>query len=89
MNANKLSSVLFKAGVLVTLVAVVWWGFTYGQMALDLGSRFNKALTCLYTDGGLCAFAGGLTGSTYEPAVFWVGVGLLGAGILLGFLKKR
>lgn len=84
----KLGSLLFKAGVLVTLVAVVWWGLTFGQKAVELGAGFNKALTCLYSNGGLCSLAGGLSGSTYEPMAFWVGVGLLAVGLVLGFLKR-
>lgn len=86
---NKFSAFLFKAGVLVTLISVVWWGFTFGQMAADLSTGFNNALTCLYSSGGLCGFAGGLAGVSYEPAVFWVGVALLMSGLVLGFLKRR
>ena len=88
MNANKLGSILFKAGVLITMVAVVWWGMTYGQKAMDVGAGLNRALTCLYSSGGLCGLTGALTGSTYEPAMFWVGVVLLIAGIVLGMIKR-
>lgn len=90
---GKLSSLLFKAGVVVTLLALVWWGFTYGQMAIDLGSGFDKALTCLYSSGGLCKMASGFSklggGTPYEPLLFWAGVLLLACGLVLGFLKKR
>jgi len=93
MNTTKLSSLLFKAGVVVTMVAVVWWGLTYGQMAVDLGTGFNKALTCLFASGGMCGFTGSLSalggGTPYEPLVFWLGVALLAAGLVLGFLRKR
>ena len=79
--------------MLVTLVAVVWWGFTYGQMAIDLGSSFDKALSCLYTSGGMCGLASGFSklggGTPYEPMLFWAGVVLLLVGLVLGFLKKR
>lgn len=93
MNANKLGSILFKAGVLITMVAVVWWGMTYGQRAMDVGAGLNKALTCLYSSGGLCGMASSFSklggGTPYEPLVFWVGVLLLVAGLVLGFLRKR
>lgn len=90
---GKLSSLLFKAGIVVTLLAIVWWGFTYGQMAMDMGAGFDKAMNCLYSSGGLCGMASSFSklggGTPYEPLVFWAGVLLLIAGLVLGFLKKR
>lgn len=87
MNINRLTSVLLALGGLITAVAVLWWLSFYGGIAKDLGVDLGRAVPCLYSSGGGCGIVSGLAqlaGSTpYDPTLFWVGIILLGVGMIL------
>lgn len=90
MSMKKLGGLLGKIGAFVTVAAVLWWAYTYGEMALD---HFTRAVSCLYSSGGLCGLASGLSSLggavAYDPAVFWAGIGLLVVGLLMRAVGKR
>jgi len=48
MSTGKLGSVLFTLGVLVTVGAVLWWMYFYGQVVKQLGVNWGEAFQCLF-----------------------------------------
>lgn len=93
MDIKKLIKTLLALGGLVTVGALVWWVYFYSQVIKELGGDFGDAAQCLYSSGGGCGFVSGLAqmgGATpYNPIVFWVGVILLGVGLILKFSLKQ
>lgn len=95
MDIEKLKSILIKLGGAILAVAVVWWFVFYSEVVNELGrgKGWDEAFVCLYSSSGECAFISGLAkfgGATpYEPIVFWVGVIILGIGLLLKFTQKK
>ena len=94
MDIKKLTATFLIIGGSITTGALLWWLNFYGQITRELGGTIGEAFSCLYSSGGECGFVielaqlGGFT--PYNPISFWVGVVLLGIGIILKFsLKKK
>ena len=93
MDLKKLGNILFFGGLLAVIVALIWWYNFYGSMAMDGGGKLSDVFSCLYSGGGMCGLAKGLsqlTGKTaYEPLVFQVGlIALLVGGVLKATVKS-
>lgn len=82
-----LSLVLMVVGAGVVLGALLWWQSFYGDLIRDTGYTMRDALPCLYSSSGMCAIvsaASQLVGKApYDPTVLWIGVALIGAGLLV------
>jgi len=93
MDTKKLAKVLIWIGGLVTLAAFIWWAYFYGQVTKEMGGNMGDAIGCLYSSSGPCGFVSGLAqfgGVTpYNPVVFWIGVVMLGIGIILKLSVKE
>jgi hypothetical protein len=84
--------IVVMLGALVTAGAVLWWHSFWTDVAAFLGSKGGAPLECLYALSGECrtlskiaSFAGA---NAYEPTSFWVGLGLLVAGLVLALRSK-
>lgn len=93
MEVKKLSQILIVIGGIITGIALIWWAAFYGEVAQEFGGNLGDALKCLFSSGGECAFVTGIAqmvGSTpYNPVVFWVGIVILGVGLILLFSLKQ
>ncbi len=87
------SVVLLLAGIGTTSGAVIWWFDFYGGIVRGTKYTLADAFSCLFNTSGACSLIAGasqLTGkSQYEPAVLWIGLGILAAGFLAGFASLR
>jgi hypothetical protein len=95
MDTRKLGLILILGGAGISLLAVIWFITAYAG-AMDMASDFlgdeyvARMMSCLYSSSPICEGAGMLgDGPTYSPAVFWIGmIGLL-AGIVVRFAVRK
>lgn len=95
MNPRKLCLILVLMGVALLLLSVIWFFVAYAS-TLDTMSRYgNKDVTmqmmaCLYSTAPICQGASFLSdGPSYSPMVFWLGVVLLLAGVIVFFALNK
>lgn len=95
MNVRKLSLLLMLAGVALLLLSIVWFFVAYAS-TLDTMSRYGdkdvtmQMMACIYSSPPICQGAAFLSDSpTYSPVVFWLGVILLLAGIIVFFALNK
>jgi len=93
MDIKKLIRILIRIGSLITLGAFIWWAYFYGQITKEMKSNLGDAISCLYSSDGPCGFINGLAqfgGATpYNPIIFWVGITMVGIGIVLKLSVKK
>ncbi len=93
MDIKKLTNILIGIGILTIIVALIWWAIFYTQVTGARSSLPIDALRCLYSSSGPCSFVSGiarLSGVTpYNPTIFWIGIIVLGIGIILKFSLKE
>lgn len=93
MDVRRLTRILLGIGGVTTMVAVTWWAYFYGQITKDVGGHLGNAISCLYSSGGACGFVSGfaqLGGVVpYNPLVFWIGIALFAAGVILRLSLKE
>lgn len=93
MDVKKLSEILMAIGGFLILCAFLWWSSFYGKITKEIGASLGDAVKCLYSSKGECGVASGIAqfaGVTpYNPAVFWIGIAILSAGIILFFSTKK
>jgi hypothetical protein len=93
-----ISKALKIIGVLTSLGAVAWWDIFFSSLfdqlksaANQAGPSLTEAIPCLYSTGGDCAIARGITTlagkQPYEPLVLWIGLGALALGVILGIFS--
>ncbi len=87
MTTVKLQKVLFVLGIVVTLLAVVWWGVVNYFLAQQTGGNMLDSLSCIFSLSSSCNFIRGMVWmrgiSLYEPLLFWMGLVILGIAIIL------
>ncbi|MEQ8484624.1 MAG: hypothetical protein RIB46_09695 [Pseudomonadales bacterium] len=95
MDTKRLALILIVGGTAVTAIAVVWFFTTYAD-AMEMASSFwgkehvAKLMSCLYSSSPICEGAGMLgSGPSYSPAVFWIGVIAILAGVVVQFALVR
>ena len=81
MDPVKLSNNLTVLGVLVVVMAVLFWFFVIASFGGNVGANAVHAIPCLFYSGGACLLVNGFGG--YHPLVLWVGFALLGGGWLV------
>jgi hypothetical protein len=89
MDARKAGGVIRGLGGLLTVIAVGWWFLSFYHYFQDFG--VGRAMTCLYSYSKTCSIGSGLVSfaegtPAYSPTIFWVGVGLLVLGFVVGAL---
>ncbi len=91
MNLRKLSLVLMLIGTVMTVLSLVWFLLAYAE-AMDFIGQYggadisSKLVACLYSSPPICEGAGFLSDApSYSPAVFWIGVVALLAGMIIHF----
>lgn len=93
MDLKKLAHLLIALGCILTMAAVIWWAHYFGPIVDGMHSSLGKALDCLYSRDGMCALASGVSQlfgkSPYNPAIFWTGIGILSAGIVIRLTLKN
>jgi len=83
--------VLILLGLVLAVVALIWWGVFYGgaadRMNMNVVDFLGEALPCTFYTTDVCALfraGGGLMGySPYQPVIMWVAVALVIVGIIL------
>jgi len=93
MDIKKLTQILLAVGGVIIVIAIIWWASFYGGVTEEIGGNLGDAFKCLFSSGGECGFVSGLAqfaGVTpYNPIVFWIGVVILGVGLILKFSLKE
>jgi hypothetical protein len=93
MDIKKLTQILIDFGVLIILGAIYWWACYYSRVTNVMGGNLGDFFQCLYTSSGPCSFIaviGRLAGvPPYNPILFWIGIIMFGAGIILNFSLKK
>lgn len=93
MDIKKLTEILIGIGILVIAVAFIWWATFYTQVTGARSSLPMDALRCLYSSGGPCGVIVGIArlsgGTPYNPTLFWVGIIVLGVGLILKYSLKE
>ena len=81
---RRIAGLVILLGLAVLLAAFAWWARAYAG-GLDGQSGLAGAVRCLWSRRGLCGGVAGMArpGMTmaYSPAVFWLGVCLVLAGV--------
>lgn len=79
-------------GALVIAGAVLWWHLFWTGVSAFFGSRGGASIECLYALSGECRIlskVASLAGANaYEPLAFWIGLGLVGIGLVLALRPK-
>ncbi len=87
MEPRKLTNVLLGIGVSFTAIAFLWWMAFYGKVTNELGMPLGEAISCLYSSGGECGLVSALAQfgdvTPYSPLMLWVGIALVGAGLIV------
>lgn len=95
MSVRKLSLLLMLAGVVLLLLSIVWFYVAYAS-TLDTISQYGdddvmmQMVACIYSSPPICQGAAFLSDSpSYSPVVFWLGLILLLAGVLVFFALNK
>jgi hypothetical protein len=84
MDFRKFGGLLATAGLVLVVVALIWWSAYYSST----GTKEPK-LSCLFATGAECIFIylfGGPSPSApppYQPLVVWLGLIALGLGLAI------
>jgi hypothetical protein len=95
MNNRKLSRILILGGIVLIVLAIVWFIAAYAKFIDTMsqyggGDAVSQMLSCLYSTPAICQGANYLSsGPSYSPAVFWIGVLALLAGVVMRFAMSR
>jgi hypothetical protein len=95
MNTRKLGLLLLLGGVMILVLAVVWFVAAYAEV-MDAVSRLGggdmtaKMMACLYSSPHICQGAGFFgEGPSYSPVLFWIGVISSIAGVVIWLSSAR
>jgi hypothetical protein len=84
---------LLLIGAGTTAGAVVWWANFYGDVVRGTNYTLSDAFSCLFNSSGVCSVVTGVSQligkSPYEPAVLWIGLGILATGLLAAITGAR
>jgi hypothetical protein len=91
---GRIAWLVLLGGALITLAAVGWWARFYGDVVGPGGQgSLANAFPCLYSTRGVCGFIPSMAHEAgkmaYSPTVFWFGISLLLAGIVLRLILAR
>lgn len=77
-------------GALAIAAAVTWWAILFPTVVDNTGLTLGEALPCIASNSELCSLAMALCGAHhlfgiqhYSPGLFWAGIVLLSASLLL------
>ncbi|HCO00157.1 MAG TPA: hypothetical protein DIT31_07830, partial [Methylophaga sp.] len=91
MNPRKLCVILMLAGMALLLLSLVWFFVAYAS-TLDTMSRYGdrdvtlQLMACIYSTPPICQGAASLgDGPSYSPMLFWLGLLLFIAGVIVFF----
>jgi hypothetical protein len=86
MDTVKLGTNLFRVGLGLLVVAIVWWVIAYSDLPPMVGDSMGSFVKCIAGFGLECTMANAITGYTSAP--FWIGVLLMIAGYIVGRSAK-
>jgi len=93
MDMQKLAVAVRSIGGIIILVALVWWYRFFGGLVEEADANLVEALPCLAIASGECGLAVGLASligiTAYTPVVFWIGVAVLVAGVVISYSIKK
>ncbi|WP_214473220.1 hypothetical protein [Mesorhizobium sp. dw_380] len=82
---------LEAVGIVLTLVALVWWAIVYAQVMSNTGFPIERTLPCLLRTSDRCSLAMSLCKSwhvlgikRYSPELLWAGAVVSSLALLLG-----
>lgn len=91
MTSGRLALPASWLGLFCLLLAVGWWWLVFQQVVDNSYLTTRQALPCLVGSSDTCTLAQALCKAHhplgikyYYAGLFWVGLGVLGAGLLLG-----
>jgi len=86
MDIKKLAIRILIVGVALLAAAVVWCGSSFSGDGYSTGDIF----TCLYSNTQMCKQHALAYGTSYSPALFWIGVAVtVVGGLLKASLKQK
>jgi hypothetical protein len=88
--ADCLATFLAALGVVAVAAAIGWWAILFPTVVDNTGLTWSEALPCIASNSDICALAMALCGAhhlfglqQYSPSLFWAGILLLGASLLV------
>ncbi|RUX29766.1 hypothetical protein EOA13_12015 [Mesorhizobium sp. M7A.F.Ca.US.011.01.1.1] len=82
---------LEAAGIVLTLIALVWWAIVYAQVMSNTGFPIERTLPCLLQTSDRCSLAMSLCKTwhflgirRYSPELFWAGAIISSFALLWG-----
>jgi len=95
MDTRKLSRTLIWGGIGIIVLAVIWFVTAYADAMSTIGDFgggdvVGQMMSCLYSNPAICQGASFMSdGPSYTPAVFWIGVLALLAGLVMHFTLNK
>jgi len=88
-----MGGIVMTLGTVITAGAVLWWHSFWTGVSAFFSGGGGAPVECLYALSGECRMASkvaSLAGTNaYEPSIFWAGLGLVGAGLVLALRSKN
>jgi hypothetical protein len=77
-------------GAATIAVAIGWWAILFPAVVENTGLSLSEALPCIASRSDICSLAMALCGARhlfgireYSPSLFWAGIALLSASLLV------
>jgi hypothetical protein len=92
-----LKRILIRGGWIAGLVALLWWGIFYAEVADRTGDRiatvYREAFPCLIYTTGPCAIVAAIAEfggyPAYRPFLMWIAVGLFVGGAVVPAARAK
>lgn len=88
-SRRSVTGAIGSLGAVLTLVAIVWWGLVFYQVANATGVPMNETASCLFHTSDLCSLAMSLCLDDhilgikrYSSELLWIGVAIFSGGVL-------
>jgi hypothetical protein len=85
MDIKNLSRIILIGGVVLFVVALIWWYVDFKGYGFSSG-----IFTCLYSSSSPCNVFVSADGMTYRPVFFWIGTAaIIVGGVIKLSLKQK
>jgi len=96
ISARAVCALLGGLGGIIVATAFAWWAVLFPSVVANTGLTFIEAVPCAVSSSQLCKLATALCGvphlfgiTSYSPVLFWCGVALLSASLLVGCIVPQ
>lgn len=87
MDMAKLGQNIFRVGIGLLVIALIWWTIAYMGLPEDAPISFFGGIPCIIGGGIECILANAVVG--YSPVAFWLGAIALIAGYFMSRSAKK